>query len=64
MVPDDGRGTERDDAAALLETPAEINVIASGVIFRIEAADIFKAQRQNAMLQPGMCSATVSVNRT
>src|SRR5437764_3045709 len=43
MVPDDGRGTKRDDAAALLQTPAEINVIASGVIFRIKAAEIFKS---------------------
>src|SRR5205823_13615922 len=35
MVPDNGSRTERDDATTLLQTPAEINVIASGVIFRI-----------------------------
>ena len=46
MVPDDIVG-QNDDDAALLETPAEINVIASGVIFRIETADILPSAKRH-----------------
>src|SRR5205823_4085846 len=43
MMPDDGRRTKRDDAAGLLQTPAKIDIVAGGVIFRIESANLFES---------------------
>ena len=43
VVPDDGRRTKADDLALLLQTPAEIHIIASLVVFRIKSTDFFES---------------------
>ncbi len=40
VVPDDGGGAEGDDAAALLEAPAEVHIVAGLAVFVVEAADL------------------------
>ena len=42
MMPDNGGGTESDDATGLLQAPAKIDIVAGLVIFGIEAADVFE----------------------
>ena len=41
-MPNNRGRTKRDDATALLQTPAKIDIVAGLVIFGIEAADIFE----------------------
>ena len=41
-MPNDGGRTESNYAAGLLESPAKINIVTGFVLFRVEAADIFK----------------------
>ena len=42
MMPDDRSGTKSDDAAGLLQAPAKVDIVASLVILRIKAADLFE----------------------
>ena len=42
VVPDDGRRAERNHAAALLEAPAEIHIVAGLPVFVIESTDLIE----------------------
>ena len=45
VVPDHGRGAEAERPAALLEPPADVDVVAGGAELRVEAADRLERRR-------------------
>ena len=65
VVPDHRRRAEAERPAALLQPPADVDVVAGHAELRVEPADRLAARSlRNAMLQPGMCSATSSESST
>ena len=59
-MPDHRRRGEANRPAAIEHPPAEIDVVTGNAKLRVEAADRVEARLRNAMLQPGMCSASRS----
>ncbi len=53
MMPHDGGRVESNDAPGLLQAPAKIDIVASGVILDIEAADLFKGPPVEGHVTPG-----------
>jgi hypothetical protein len=64
MVPDHGSRVEPQPPALLLQPPADIHVVAGHAELGIEPANGLEEAFRNAMLQPGMCSASRSESRT
>jgi len=64
VVPHDCSWTECNDPASLLDSPAKIDIIASLVIFGIEAACALKRPPVKSHVTAGNVPAIVSVSRT
>ena len=63
-MPDDSSRVKTERWPVPREPPANVHVVARRPKLRVEAADLYEVARRNAMLQPGMCSASESETRT